>query len=107
MVTQNIFLQRIAQEVTALEPTAKVFLYGSRARGEATEESDWDFLILLDRDVDPTITDKIRHHLYEIEWETDTVISSIIRNNETWHSNPMKQTPFYKAVETDAILVAV
>ena len=106
MHNQDNFLQRIATEVTQLEPTAEIFLYGSRARGNATEESDWDFLILLDHEVNQEITDRIRHHLYEIEWETDAVISSIVRSRESWHHPVMKQTPFYQAVETDSILVS-
>ncbi|MEM9151266.1 MAG: nucleotidyltransferase domain-containing protein [Cyanobacteria bacterium P01_F01_bin.3] len=103
MISRERFLRRVVAEINKLEPTAKVYLYGSRARGNATEDSDWDFLILLDREVNPSITDRIRHHLYEIEWETDTVISSIIRDQRFWHSPTVKQTPFYQAVETDAI----
>jgi predicted nucleotidyltransferase len=40
-------------------------LYGSRARGNAQAESDWDFLILLDGVVDDARTDAVRHRLYE------------------------------------------
>ncbi|MGB2926739.1 MAG: nucleotidyltransferase domain-containing protein [Limnothrix sp.] len=107
MTNQQKFLQRIVEEVTKLEPTAQIFLYGSRARGDATEDSDWDFLILLDRHVDQEITDKIRHHLYEIEWETDTVISSIVRSKVVWELPKIRQTPFYQAAKQDAILLSI
>lgn len=106
MIHQQKFLQRVVEEVTKLEPTAQVFLYGSRARGDATKDSDWDFLVLLDRDVDQRITDRIRHHLYEIEWETDTVISSIIRSKAVWELPKIQQTPFYQATKQDAILLS-
>jgi predicted nucleotidyltransferase len=107
MIHQQKFLQRIAEEVTKLEPTAQIFLYGSRARGDATEDSDWDFLILLDREINQEITDRIRHCLYEIEWETDSVISSIIRSKAVWELPKMQQTPFYQAAKKDAILLSI
>lgn len=36
----------IKQNVREVDPTAEVWLYGSRARGEAREDSDWDVLVL-------------------------------------------------------------
>ena len=35
-------MQRIKQNVLEVDPQAEVWLYGSRARGTANEESDWD-----------------------------------------------------------------
>jgi predicted nucleotidyltransferase len=39
-------LERVKQAVHEVEPEADIVLYGSRARGDAHAESDWDFLIL-------------------------------------------------------------
>ena len=38
--------EQIKQNVQEVEKTAQVWLYGSRARGEADENSDWDVLVL-------------------------------------------------------------
>ncbi len=38
----------IKRTVRAIEPDAEVILYGSRARGDAEADSDWDLLILVD-----------------------------------------------------------
>ena len=43
-------LKRIKEIVLKQVPGAKVYLYGSRARGEAKQTSDWDLLILLSND---------------------------------------------------------
>ena len=40
-------LERVKQTIHEIEPDADIILYGSRARGDAHPESDWDFLILL------------------------------------------------------------
>ena len=36
----------VATRIRAVEPTSDVVLFGSRARGDAREDSDWDLLIL-------------------------------------------------------------
>ena len=43
-----------------LPSTASLWLYGSRARGTANTESDWDLLILLDEDKQKT-TDFVQY----------------------------------------------
>jgi predicted nucleotidyltransferase len=80
-------------------------LYGSRARGEAHAESDWDFLILLDGVVDDRRIDAIRHRLYEIEWDCGEVLSSIVRSRQEWGSALQQATPFAKILREQGIRV--
>ena len=39
----------IRDTIRASEPTAQIILYGSRARGDAREDSDWDVLATVDK----------------------------------------------------------
>lgn len=39
----------VKQEVIHIDPKAEVILFGSRAREDFRPDSDWDFLVLLDR----------------------------------------------------------
>ncbi|MGD1969333.1 MAG: nucleotidyltransferase domain-containing protein [Desulfobacterales bacterium] len=96
-------MQKVKEAVLEMETNAEILLYGSRARGDSIEQSDWDFLILLDGNVDDHRTDKIRHRLYELEWELGEVISSIIRNKDEWNSMPFKTMPIYHAIEKEGI----
>ena len=41
---------QIKKIVAEKAPGAKVYLYGSRSMGTARKTSDWDFLILLNKD---------------------------------------------------------
>lgn len=39
----------IRTTIRKAEPTAKIILYGSRARGDAKPKSDWDVLAIIDK----------------------------------------------------------
>ena len=100
---QKDFLKQVKIAVQEIEAEAEIVLYGSRARGDSIDQSDWDFLILLDGEVDDNRTDRIRHRLYEIEWETDEVISSIIRNRKEWNSRAYRSMPIHGVIEREGI----
>jgi len=96
-------LNLIKKRVLEIEPQAAIILYGSRARGEAAAESDWDLLILLDGSVNDARADNIRHKLYEIEWKHDAVISSVIRSRDQWNSPLYKAMPFHENIDREGI----
>jgi len=101
----NPIIDSVKEVVHEVEPDAAIILYGSRARGDATAESDWDFVILVQGPVDDARIDKIRHSLYEIEWEKGQVISSIVRNHEDWDSPRQRSTPFHQTVTHEGIVL--
>ena len=102
---KSALLKQVKTAVCEIEMHAEILLYGSRARGESIDQSDWDFLILLDGKVDDKRTDRIRHRLYEVEWETGEVISSIIRNKKKWNSMPYKSMPINQVIEREGVVL--
>jgi len=102
-MNRDELLKQIRQTVREVEPNAEIILYGSRSRGDAVWESDWDLLILVDGHLSDERIDRIRHRLYEIEWESGEVISSIVRNREEWNSDLYQAMPFYQRVEQEGI----
>ncbi|HKK99159.1 MAG TPA: nucleotidyltransferase domain-containing protein [Desulfotignum sp.] len=100
---KNILIKKIKQTIHDVEPGADIILYGSRSRGDACTESDWDLLILVEGTVDDIRTDRIRHRLYEIEWETGEVISSIVRNQQEWNSDLYQTIPFHQRVLEEGV----
>ena len=80
-----------------------MILYGSRARDDYREYSDWDFLILVDGEIDTARTDKIRRVLFEIELDTDQIINSIVRGRQEWNSPKYSVVPLHKNVEREGI----
>ena len=98
-------LKEVKNAVQEIETGAEILLYGSRARGDSVDQSDWDFLILLEGKVNDKRTDQIRHRLYEIEWETGEVISSIIREKKEWNSRLYRSMPIHKVIEREGIVL--
>jgi predicted nucleotidyltransferase len=98
-------LKKVERQIHSIVPNADVILYGSRVRGEAGKFSDWDFLILTDQLVDRNLTIKLRDSLYEIELETDEILSSIIRTRQDWHSPRYSVLPFKRIVEKEGVVL--
>jgi len=95
---RKTLFERVKKCVLKVEPNAEIILYGSRSCGESNAYSDWDFLILVDGELDPARIDTIRHRIYEVEWDSDEVLSSIVRTRDYWKNPKYRAMPFYKNV---------
>jgi uncharacterized protein len=96
---------KIQEIVAAMTSGATVILFGSRARGTALNSSDWDFLILTEHDLDRKSIREIKDRIYDLEVETDTVLSTIIRTRNEWNSSRYAVLPFRHAIEEEGILL--
>lgn len=99
----NELIKRVKKAILNIEPSAEVILYGSRVRDDYREYSDWDFLVLLDGPVNSARTDRIRRALFEIEVDTDQILSSIVRNRKEWNSPKYSVVPLRKNIEQEGI----
>ena len=95
--------QRAKEAILSVEPLAEVILYGSRARGDYTQFSDWDFLVLLDGEVDQQRTDRVRHQLHEIEWDTGEVLCALVRSREMWNRPQYQVMPLSKNIMLEGV----
>jgi predicted nucleotidyltransferase len=78
---------------------------GSRARGDATGNSDYDLLVLMDRPVDMTLREGLIECIYPIELDTGAVITLMTYNLNEWESSRYQVMPFHKNVERDGVLL--
>lgn len=84
MENQKEFLEAIKQVVLSFDKKAEVILYGSRARGDYREDSDWDVLVLTSRKLGAEAERAMSDKLYEVELKYLQAVAAFIEDKETW-----------------------
>ena len=89
-----------AHEVTP--PGSTVLLFGSQARGDARPDSDWDVLVLLDKDkITFQDEDEIAYPIHTVGWDYNEMINPILYTFRDWQDNRI--AVFRQNVLEDAI----
>lgn len=98
-------IQAICHKVKEILPDdSTAILYGSQARGDAHDGSDWDVLILLSKDrVQLDDYDVYSYPLREMGWELGEDINPILYTKKNWEKE--SYTPFYKNVTEEGIVL--
>ncbi len=82
-------LDMIRSTVRTTEPDAQIILYGSRARGDNHNDSDWDIIVLLNR---PKMThydrSEISCELWEKGLEMGEHINAFVYTHNQWDTAP-------------------
>ncbi|RLD53566.1 MAG: nucleotidyltransferase domain-containing protein [Bacteroidetes bacterium] len=103
MLKDDKILNRIKDIVNQTNPNTEVFLYGSRARGTAKADSDWDVLILLNSDkLTFDLEKSFIDNLYEIIIETGEVISPLVFTKNEWNGK-YRITPLFENIQKEGI----
>ena len=83
---------------------AHAYLYGSQARGNASLDSDWDVLILLDKQkIEAEDYDNVSYPLVELGWSLNECISPVLYTMKDWVK--YRFTPFVHNVKYEGILL--
>jgi predicted nucleotidyltransferase len=89
--------------IREVAPEASLILYGSRARGDAREDSDYDLLVLVDREVDTDLERAVVDRLVPLEVQTGKVLTVLIYNRAQWDSALYRAMPFHKNVTREGV----
>jgi predicted nucleotidyltransferase len=82
-----------------------VILYGSRARGVAEPESDYDLLVLVEGTLSRTLEDQIGDRLYALELESGAVLSLLVYEKRSWDTPLYKAMPLYHNIDQEGIVL--
>ena len=103
----NEFIEKIkGLAVSVFEGTtgSKLILFGSRARGDYNDFSDWDLLILLkEKNSFNESFDKYAFPFVELGYRNGFDVQPQLFSYEEWKNQSI--TPFYKNIEEDGIVI--
>jgi uncharacterized protein len=105
MKKDSKILNKISGIASENIPDSEIYLYGSRARGDFKDLSDWDILVLLNRNILPfDYETKIMDLFYDLELETGQIISPLIYSKKEWEENH-SLTPLYSNILKEGIKI--
>ncbi len=92
---------RLKKKITTIDPEVEIYLFGSRARGDFRNDSDWDVLVLTERELNYKLENKIRSIIFEIELEVEEPISTLIYSKKEWME--LEVTPLYQNIKSEGV----
>ncbi len=104
-IPENHWLKKLKSQLQAIDPSIELILYGSRARGTAHKDSDWDLLLLTEKEKLSFQEEmKLRRPLTLMELELAEVLSLQIFSRKNW-DNKLYITPFYENIQKEGIKI--
>lgn len=82
----------------------RMLIYGSKARGQAHPDSDLDILLVFRNDA-AGLKRELRRFGYLLAAASEVVPSILAYTEEEWESRSQIGSPFWQAVERDAVRV--
>jgi len=101
---ENILSSIRALGAKVLPEGARLILFGSQARNDARDDSDWDLLILLnDKQLQNDIFGTYAYPFVELGWEYGTYFSPKIYTFAEWAKR--KGTLFYDNINREGVIL--
>ena len=105
LLLDGALLAAIKATVAQSVPGAQVILFGSRARGDAQPESDYDLLILAPSGLTREVRDSLRDRLYDVELAHNVVVSVFVYDLMTWNLPNYRAMPLHQHVDQEGIVL--
>lgn len=98
-------LEQLRRVLTGKFAVEAMILYGSAARGQVTEESDIDLLLLTSRPLDRIERHKITNVIFDVNLQFGTNFSSLVIDTEDWERGMASVLPIREEILREGIAV--
>jgi predicted nucleotidyltransferase len=96
----RLLKQRLATVTTLVD----FRIFGSRARGDADDDSDMDVFVEVGQ-LDKSLKERIFDIAWEVGFENFMVISPLIFSHDELQNSPLRSSPIVKAIMAEGVLV--
>lgn len=96
-------IEEIASGLPAGWPVDAIVLYGSKARGDDTPDSDIDLLVLTRRPLNPEETGRMRQFVRSVGLRLGTWPELYIRTSDEWWHGVYQASPIRKEIDAEGI----
>jgi uncharacterized protein len=95
-------LKQFASRLRVHLPQSRIWAFGSRARGEANEESDMDVCVVVEG-----LTRDTRNLIRQVAWETgfenDLVITTVKYSKQAFEHGPSSVSPLVQTILREGV----
>ena len=95
-------LREFAAGVREMEPQARLWAFGSRARGEAAPDSDLDICVVLPA-VTPELRRRIRLLAWQIGFDEERLVATVIVPENEFEHGPLSATSLVRNIHTEGV----
>ena len=99
---QSLLLRELKAYVLTNDPEAEVYLFGSRARQEAGDDSDWDFFVVTDQPNRRNSENQLINGVYDLMLKFDTLIQVLVYSKDVYNRG-LSPNPLFDAVRKEGI----
>ena len=101
--SDSIILRQFVSRVRRLFPEARIWAFGSRARGEASSESDFDVCIVIP-DADGDGKGRVQRIAWEVGFEHGLVITALCYDEAEFTQGPRAASPLVRTILREGVV---
>lgn len=95
-------LKTLAIRIRELYSDARIWVFGSRARGDASWDSDFDVFIVLP-EKDASVESVIRDICWEVGFEHERVITTVIVEKNQFENGPLSESSLVDTILREGV----